>query len=415
MQVARVVCTPRLLLLDEPLAGLDSRAHVVAASGAAFATGLRGDDVAGHERPAGGDDHARPSGGDGGRPDRADGHAPRRVRAAGDPTPASATGVVSTIPVTMATEGGTSWFVHPGFPPALAARCVRRPRGRPRSVLAFRPTVARIAADGPVHGVISEVGIVTGTVTVALDGSDAATPHEVVVAAPGPPRRRGRACGAAPRRRAALRRRHRRLRRGHMTGSGERSAPAPTGRPIGRPGIDGLAGGQADGVLACPNCALPLTIGATVAACPSGHSFDRGRAGYLNLLVGGRLELVVDAPATRLTRSPPAGASWPPVTTCSIAAALRRGGGHPRRPAARRRVRRGLLPVAAGRGGVRRPRRRQGRGADGRAGCSRTLASSSGPPTGCRCSPARWRRSSPSSHRTPSTSSPVCCGPVAAG
>ncbi len=74
-----------------------------------------------------------------------------------------------------------------------------------------------------------------------------------------------------------------------MTGGGECSAPAPTGKPIGRPGIAGLAGGQADGVLACPNCALPLTIGATAAACPSGHSFDRGRGGYLNLLVGGRL------------------------------------------------------------------------------------------------------------------------------
>jgi len=42
-------------------------------------------------------------------------------------------------------------------------------------------------------------------------------------------------------------------------------------------------------VLACPNCALALQLSASGATCASGHSFDRGRGGYLNLLVGGRL------------------------------------------------------------------------------------------------------------------------------
>jgi len=42
-------------------------------------------------------------------------------------------------------------------------------------------------------------------------------------------------------------------------------------------------------VLACPNCALALRLVADGATCPNGHSFDRGRGGYLNLLVGGRL------------------------------------------------------------------------------------------------------------------------------
>lgn len=42
-------------------------------------------------------------------------------------------------------------------------------------------------------------------------------------------------------------------------------------------------------VLACPHCATPLTLGEKVATCATGHSFDRARGGYLNLLVGGRL------------------------------------------------------------------------------------------------------------------------------
>ena len=48
-------------------------------------------------------------------------------------------------------------------------------------------------------------------------------------------------------------------------------------------------------MLACPHCALALTLAGSGATCPSGHSFDRGRGGYLNLMVGGRLGPTVTA------------------------------------------------------------------------------------------------------------------------
>ena len=192
VQVARaLVRTPRLLLLDEPLAGLDSpltsRLRLELRSlqqGYAVTTLLATNDPL--EAMT--------------MPDRLVVMEDGRIVQAGTPldvyerpatlTAAAATGAVSTVPVTMEAEGDTSWLVHPGF--RLRSPCAASAaREGARVVLAFRPTAARIAADGPVHGVISEVGIVTGTVTVALDGSDAATPDEVVVAAPGPPRRRG--------------------------------------------------------------------------------------------------------------------------------------------------------------------------------------------------------------------------------
>ncbi len=42
-------------------------------------------------------------------------------------------------------------------------------------------------------------------------------------------------------------------------------------------------------VLACPHCEGPLQLNGAGATCENRHSFDRGRGGYLNLLVGGRL------------------------------------------------------------------------------------------------------------------------------
>ena len=44
-----------------------------------------------------------------------------------------------------------------------------------------------------------------------------------------------------------------------------------------------------DSILACPNCGQPLTDASLGAECAAGHSFDRAREGYLNLLIGGRL------------------------------------------------------------------------------------------------------------------------------
>lgn len=42
-------------------------------------------------------------------------------------------------------------------------------------------------------------------------------------------------------------------------------------------------------IFACPHCRIALADTPTGAACANGHSFDRAREGYLNLLVGGRL------------------------------------------------------------------------------------------------------------------------------
>ena len=39
----------------------------------------------------------------------------------------------------------------------------------------------------------------------------------------------------------------------------------------------------------CPHCSLPLVEHERVVECDAGHSFDRAREGYVNLLVGGRL------------------------------------------------------------------------------------------------------------------------------
>jgi 23S rRNA (guanine745-N1)-methyltransferase len=39
----------------------------------------------------------------------------------------------------------------------------------------------------------------------------------------------------------------------------------------------------------CPHCSLDLVEYETTFSCASGHSFDRAREGYVNLLVGGRL------------------------------------------------------------------------------------------------------------------------------
>ena len=45
----------------------------------------------------------------------------------------------------------------------------------------------------------------------------------------------------------------------------------------------------ATSVFACPHCGSPLVDSGRSAVCPEGHSFDRAREGFLNLLVGGRL------------------------------------------------------------------------------------------------------------------------------
>jgi 23S rRNA (guanine745-N1)-methyltransferase len=46
-------------------------------------------------------------------------------------------------------------------------------------------------------------------------------------------------------------------------------------------------------VLACPHCAQALLCEENSALCENGHSFDRAREGYFNLLVGGRIPATV--------------------------------------------------------------------------------------------------------------------------
>lgn len=42
-------------------------------------------------------------------------------------------------------------------------------------------------------------------------------------------------------------------------------------------------------IFACPHCMLAFTSTSAGVMCPNGHSFDRAREGYLNLLIGGRI------------------------------------------------------------------------------------------------------------------------------
>lgn len=71
------------------------------------------------------------------------------------------------------------------------------------------------------------------------------------------------------------------------------------------------------GVLACPHCAQPLSLGDASATCAQGHSFDRAREGYFNLLVGGRISSATtpgDAPdALEARRRFLAGGSYAPI------------------------------------------------------------------------------------------------------
>ena len=57
-------------------------------------------------------------------------------------------------------------------------------------------------------------------------------------------------------------------------------------------------------VLACPVCGAELTMSATAAACSGGHSFDRARGGYLNLLLSNKKQSAEpgDSPAMMQSR-----------------------------------------------------------------------------------------------------------------
>ena len=56
--------------------------------------------------------------------------------------------------------------------------------------------------------------------------------------------------------------------------------------------------------LACPVCDAELALGPRAASCPNGHSFDRARGGYLNLLLSNRKQSTEpgDSPAMMHSR-----------------------------------------------------------------------------------------------------------------
>ena len=55
--------------------------------------------------------------------------------------------------------------------------------------------------------------------------------------------------------------------------------------------------------LACPVCDAPLTFGATAAACPNAHSFDRARSGYVNLLLSNQKQSAEPGDSPAMLRS----------------------------------------------------------------------------------------------------------------
>ena len=55
--------------------------------------------------------------------------------------------------------------------------------------------------------------------------------------------------------------------------------------------------------LACPVCGAELTIEATAATCPRGHTFDRARGGYLNLLLSNKKQSAEPGDSPAMMRS----------------------------------------------------------------------------------------------------------------
>ena len=101
---------------------------------------------------------------------------------------AATTGHVSTVTAQVETDSEGFWLVHPSF---------RQRAWRPSLanyvgsgvLVALRPTWTRVTPDGPVISTVTEVNLVTGTITVEF--GSAAQPDHVEIAAPGPTLRRG--------------------------------------------------------------------------------------------------------------------------------------------------------------------------------------------------------------------------------
>lgn len=103
-------------------------------------------------------------------------------------TAAACTGHVSTLTAMVEAEADGFWLVHPSFrhrswQPSLADHVGAA------VVVAVRPTWMRIAADGPVRATITEVSLVSGSITVALGSGP--TPDEVEIATSAATHQRG--------------------------------------------------------------------------------------------------------------------------------------------------------------------------------------------------------------------------------
>ena len=78
-------------------------------------------------------------------------------------------------------------------------------------------------------------------------------------------------------------------------------------------------------LLRCPHCAGPLAGDDAAVRCPSGHSFDVARQGYLSLLAGGAGTSTADSAAMVQARTDFLGAGHYDALSDAVAAAVGRG------------------------------------------------------------------------------------------
>jgi ABC-type sugar transport system ATPase subunit len=103
---------------------------------------------------------------------------------------AASTGAISAVTATVTADDNGFWLVHPAFRRHSSCAALAEHVGGTVTV-AVRPKWAHLDVDGPVQGTVTEIGIVTGSVTVALSAADGRDADEIVVAVAGPARRRG--------------------------------------------------------------------------------------------------------------------------------------------------------------------------------------------------------------------------------
>jgi multiple sugar transport system ATP-binding protein len=101
---------------------------------------------------------------------------------------AASTGHVSILTAQVEADSDGFWLVHPSFRHRAWWGSLADYVGA-AVLVALRPTWLRVTSDGPVRATVTEVNLVTGTITVAF-GTDA-KPDHVEIATAGPAHRRG--------------------------------------------------------------------------------------------------------------------------------------------------------------------------------------------------------------------------------